>query len=135
VDAEGVLRTGNGWKVQGLRGHIQLPKDAQTVSIDTMGKVLVDDRVVDELRMVALQPGVSVTPDGQGILRADPAAWVKDQGSMGLRSGHLESSNVVASQEMVHLMGITRHAESMVRVIQASDEMLEKAIRKLGDLA
>lgn len=135
VDAQGVLKAGNNWAVQGTRGPIQVPRDARAIAIDGSGRVFADDRLVDELRTVSLRPDAVVTPGGDGVLRADAATWQTETTTAGVRSGHLEASNVVSSQEMVQLMGATRHAESMVRVIQAADEMLEKAIRKLGDLA
>jgi flagellar basal-body rod protein FlgF len=135
LDAQGQLQLASGGKVQGLRGDIQLPRDAQAVSVDASGRVLADGRVVDELRVVGLKPGTVVTPLGAGVLQADSGNWQTDGVTTGIRSGHLEASNVVSSQEMVQLMGATRHAESMVRVMQAADEMLEKAIRKLGDMA
>ena len=39
----------------------------------------------------------------------------------------------MASQEMVNLMTTTRHAETMVRLFQAADDMQATAIRRLSE--
>jgi flagellar basal body rod protein FlgG len=49
-----------------------------------------------------------------------------------LRPGHVESSNVSSMNEMVKLIETMRHYEASQRIVQASDEMLEKALRKLA---
>jgi flagellar basal-body rod protein FlgG len=89
--------------------------------------------LLDSLRLVGLKPGQHLQSLGAGLLAADAGQWSNDTPPNGVRGGHLEQSNVVPSQDMVSLMGITRHAEAMVRLLQAADEMAEKAIRRFGE--
>ena len=134
VDASGSLRTQAGHKVLGSGGAVMV-RDAKALSIDAAGRLLADDQAFDTLRTVSLQPGARAVPLGDGLFDADPAQWQAGPLHAGLRSGALETSNVISSQEMVNLMTTTRHAETMVRLIQTADEMLDKAIRKFGETA
>lgn len=133
VDAKGMLRHASGLRVQGQGGALQVPVDAQPISIDAQGRVLAGTRLVDSLRLVQLPEGTAATALGQGLLDVPASAWQVVAAPQGLRSAQLEASNVVAAQEMVQMMSTTRHAETMVRLAQLSDEMLEKAIRRFGE--
>lgn len=134
TDAAGILRTPAGHTVLGNGGAVTV-RDPHTLSVDVAGRLLADSQPFDTLRTVSLQPGAHAAPIGDGLFDADPAQWQPGALRTGLRSGALETSNVVSSQEMVTLMTTTRHAETMVRLIQTADEMLDKAIRRFGDTA
>jgi flagellar basal-body rod protein FlgF len=71
---------------------------------------------------------------GEGLFGLENMAETEVVQAPRLNVGQIESSNVVSSQEMVQIMSIARHAESMARLIQGADEMLEKTIRKLGEM-
>lgn len=133
-DAQGELRSQGGDRVLGQRGAIRLAVEQRDqVSVDTQGQLMVDGQVLDALRLVQLKADVQPVALGHGLLAAEPSMWQEARNLSGVQSGQREQSNVIASQEMVGLMSATRHAESMVRLLQAHDEMMEKAIRRFGD--
>jgi flagellar basal body rod protein FlgG len=134
VDARGRLVTSGGLAVQGVNGDITVPTTAGSVRIDAAGQVFADDKSVGSLRVFKLKPGAALSALGDGLFAVSDVADAQPVASPAIQTGHTEASNVVSSQEMVQLMSTTRHAESMVRLMQGADEMLEKTIRKLGEM-
>ncbi|HSW06352.1 flagellar basal body rod C-terminal domain-containing protein, partial [Aquabacterium sp.] len=104
--------------------------------LDSGAQLMGDDKALGTLRIVALPKETQVMALGDGLYETSTAVdGLPTPESVSIHAGHIEVSNVVASQEMVHLMTTMRHAESMVKLIQGADELLEKAIRKLGDMS
>jgi flagellar basal-body rod protein FlgF len=134
VDARGRLTTSASLKVQGANGELSVPSSASAVRIDATGQVFADDRLVGALRVVRLAEGAKPMVLGEGLFGLENMAETEVVQAPRLNVGQIESSNVVSSQEMVQIMSIARHAESMARLIQGADEMLEKTIRKLGEM-
>jgi flagellar basal-body rod protein FlgF len=134
LDAQGRLTTAEGHLVAESRGALTVPAASTSVRIDERGQLMSDDRVLGTLRVVSVPTGDRVVALGDGLYGVNDVAALRASDA-GVQAGHVEVSNVVPSQEMVHLMSTVRHAEAMVKLIQGSDEMLEKAIRKLGELS
>jgi flagellar basal-body rod protein FlgF len=134
LDAQGLLRTVGGHKVIGSRGPVGLRSDQRSgLEVDAQGELKSQGQTLDALRLISTKPGLTPRALGDGLYAADIIQWDVDTPTVGVRSGHLEQSNVVPSQEMVSLMNTTRHAETMVRVFQAADDMQATAIRRLGE--
>lgn len=134
IDAAGLLRTAAGHKVMGSRGAISLRADQRSgVEIDAQGQLKLQGQVLDALRLISPKTGQALQALGEGLYAADTSQWDAETPTAAVRSGHLEQSNVVASQEMVNLMSTTRHAETMVRLFQAADDMQATAIRRFGE--
>jgi flagellar basal-body rod protein FlgF len=134
LDATGDLRTVNGHQVMGLRGAINLRADQRAgTDIDGQGQLKQQGQVLEALRLVNVKAGQPLQPLGEGLYAADTSQWDAEAPTTGVRAGHLEQSNVMASQEMVNLMATTRHAETMVRLFQAADDMQATTIRRLGE--
>jgi flagellar basal-body rod protein FlgF len=135
LDASGRLVTAQGWAVLGRKGEIQVAAPASAVSIDGAGVVRVNGQEHDQIQRVRFESAtalVTVEPGVYDAAQAVPAADAQGQ-DVRLRSGYLEASNVNTAREMVQLMETTRHYESMQRALQAHDEMLERALRTLGE--
>lgn len=134
IDPSGELRTLGGHRVMGTRGLIGLRADQRTgLEVDAQGQLKMQGQVLEALRLVSVKAGQAPRPMGEGLYAADAAQWDAEAPTTGVKAGHLEQSNVVASQEMVALMATTRHAETMVRLFQAADDMQATAIRRLGE--
>jgi len=134
LDASGDLVTATGHRVMGTRGLVSLRADQRAgVDIDNQGQLKLQGQVLEALRLVSVKPGQQLLPLGDGLYAADANQWAAEAPTTGVRAGHLEQSNVMASQEMVNLMATTRHAETMVRLFQAADDMQATAIRRLGE--
>jgi flagellar basal-body rod protein FlgF len=134
VDARGRLTTSSGLLVQGASGELSVPATASAVRIESSGQVFADDKLMGALRVMRLSDGVQSIALGEGLFSLANMADAQAVSAPVLNVGHTEASNVVSSQEMVMVMASARHAESMARLIQGADEMLEKTIRKLGEM-
>lgn len=133
ADARGVL-TAAGQTVQGLQGDIQVPASAQTVRVDGQGQVWADDKLVGQLAVVKVAQAVGLRPQGQHILlHPEPVSLALTKPSQ-VTPSHLEGSNVQTGREMLDLMSTMRHAETMTRLIQSSDELLGRTIQKFGEV-
>jgi flagellar basal-body rod protein FlgF len=131
VDARGRLVTEAGDAVMGVGGEIS--GTGAPLSIDRQGQVMDGTRVAGQLKVVRLPRAAQLERLGGGLLR--PASGAAPEATpAALRPGHLEASNVSTMNEMVRLIETMRHFEASQRIVQASDDMLEKALRKLGEL-
>ena len=131
LDATGRLITATGMPVAGLGGDIRL-QSAQ-VRIDNLGRVYEKDQQVAQLKLIASQDTAKLIPNGAGLYTAGSAAVQVNDENIKVRQGYTESSNVVAADEMVRLIESMRRFESGQKVIQWYDDMLEKALSRLGE--
>jgi flagellar basal-body rod protein FlgG len=132
VDARGRLATEAGDAVMGTRGEI--PLATAQVAIDRQGRVTDNGRIVGQIKVMKLADPGRLERLGAGLVRPASGAAPTEVPAAALRSAHIESSNVSAMNEMVKLVETMRHFEASQKIVQASDEMLEKALRKLGEL-
>ncbi|HWH82077.1 MAG TPA: flagellar hook-basal body protein [Burkholderiaceae bacterium] len=131
VDANGQLVTQAGQVVQGLGGALQLPNANPTVDRD--GRVLDGDKLLGQLKVVRFTNPSQMTRIGGGLFQTAEAPTVPADGTVRLRQSHLEASNVNTASEMVKLVETMRHFEATQKVVQGVDEMMERALRKLGE--
>lgn len=134
LDSRGRLTTSAGLPVQGVTGELLVPASASAVRIESGGQVFADDKLIGALRVMRVGEGVQPVALGEGLFTLANMADAQAVSVPVLNVGHTEASNVVSAQEMVMVMASARHAESMARLIQGADEMLEKTIRKLGEM-
>ena len=85
------------------------------------------------LRLFVPAPGSALEP-GRGSLLSTAGGVAPIEGAIRLRSGHVESSNAAANTEVLGLLALTRQYESLVRVTQGYDDVLGKAIQRLGEI-
>lgn len=130
LDADRQLVDAMGRPVLGASGPIAL--DSETVRVAADGTITDGDRQVDTLRIVGVADANGLHELGSGLYAYDgaPADW---NGT--LHQGALERSNVDPGTEMVRLMEVTRHAQSVQRAIQAYDTAMQNGISHLGDNA
>ena len=128
IDAGQQLVDASGHPVLGQSGPISLTRDG--VHISPAGEIVDDGKSVDRLRVVAVGTPDALREAGGGLYThaGAPADW---NGS--IHQGALEKSNVDASTEMVRLMELTRHAQSVQRALQAYDQAMQFGINHIGD--
>ena len=134
VNANGELTGANGMRVIGMQGDIR-PGGSAGISIDAAGRVTVANLPVGQLRVVKPATDAQIT-SSDGILfsvAGDQFTDVEPE-HRALRAGFLEASNTNSLQEMLGVMQSTRHFESLIRLVQGYDEVLGKAIQKLGEV-
>ncbi len=131
VDNSGRLVGPNNFPTLGASGEIVLSGGAFTV--DPSGQILQDGRVAGQLKLVQFRDAGKLEPVGSGLYAQGGASLESTPGTVRVRTGHLENSNVDNAHEMVSLTETVRHYEALHRIAQGYDEVLGSAIRKLGD--
>lgn len=131
LDANGIMRTGNGLPVIGSGGPIVLPPASRvsigedgTISVMTGGNGQPMAMGVDQLKLVNPQAndiamdkgldGLMRPRNGQAELDADPNVRVA--------SGMIETSNVNAVNELTHMIALSRQYEMNVKMMKTVDD-------------
>ena len=132
LDSGGWLVTASGDRVLGQNGPIQIAGNA--VEFHENGEVVVDGAAADRIRVVEIAPGRQVGRLGGGLLQAAPTARIEVVGEdrVRVRQGYLEQANVNAVAELASMISALRAFEASQRVLQASDETLDKVINETG---
>jgi flagellar basal-body rod protein FlgG len=134
LSADGVVTTHEGYVVQGVQGPIRFPDmqrlEKGNVSVSETGEIAVDKQVIGVLRVVDFLDVSQLRKDHQSLFVAGPDVLPVErrEGSLVIRQGHLEGSNVEGIEEMIALVELSRAFETDQRVIAAQDESLQKAI-------
>lgn len=125
--ADGALLTREGDPVIGVGGAVRLPEG--DLRVDAQGRIWSQGTEVAQLSVVDVAEPARLR-SGPGGYRYDGAlaAWTGQ-----VQQGALEQSNVDAAEQTLHLIELTRHAESVQRVMSAYDRMLDTGINRIGD--
>lgn len=134
VDEHGDLVGPKGLRVVGAQGDIR-PGNADNLSIAANGEISRGEQVLGRIRLVSYSNEAEMVSRDGVLFEADTANLQDapaDQGT--LRAGFLEGSNTSNLQEMLGVMESVRHFESLIRLAQGYDEVLGKAIQRLGEV-
>lgn len=137
ADERGRVVTALGQPVMGAGGEIVLS--------GTMPRIAPDGAVYDtapgasqaqvaRIRVVRFDETKGMTSLGNGLLTPGSGMSELQASQAQVQQGYLENSNVSSQHEMVQLMQATRHFESVEKAILGYDELVETAIRKLGEV-
>lgn len=133
INKDGLLATQAG---QPLRPSISVPDNAESITINADGRVLVRlpnqaaSIEVGQIDVVRFASPSQLSAQGDNLYRATEASGEAivtrsgDTNAGSLAQGFLELSNVKMVDEMVNLMLAQRAYEASVKVVQAADEML-----------
>ncbi len=127
-DADGYLVTVAGDRVLGESGPIVL--DGLDVRIDGKGEMWAGKRSIGKLSIVDIADPRGLRSLGNGAYAYD-GIFSQWQGSV--IQGSIERANVDAADETIHLMELTRHAESVQRAISIYDKTMDTGINRLGE--
>lgn len=131
LDSRGRLVSAqSGLPLQGDGGEIFLQPGPFQVEGD--GKITQNNQVIGRVKLAFPQKGALIEPLGEGLYQLSGGSLDRE-GKARLRQGFQEASNVNSAQEMVTLIETTRHFESMQKIVQGRDAMLEKTLRSLGE--
>ncbi len=131
LDAGGRIVDAAGRVLLGSGGEMRIG-DSAAPRIDASGRVFDGETPLGSLRIVRFEQPQALDRLGAGVYAGNAQA-AQPVADPRVRQGYVEASNVVASNEMVRLIETMRHFESNQKVIQGYDEMLERAIRTLGE--
>lgn len=133
VNAAGELVGPRGLRVVADSGELR-PGTQQDVSIQPDGSVKAAGRVIGRLELVRPQDVQALTTQ-DGVLfdvGDQPTESALDKAVF--RPGFLEGSNTHHLKEMLGVMETVRHFESLIRLTQGYDEVMGRAIQKLGEV-
>lgn len=125
--ADGFLITNSGEKVQGQKGPIKV--EGEDFSVGNDGKILVDGKEVDSLKIVRFN-------EANRLRKVGNSMWVPSSihqtpqkpDKINIQQGALESSNVETVSEMVEMISVNRAYEAAQKAIQSNDELEERVI-------
>lgn len=132
ADEQGRLVTAQGDLVMGQGGEIRVVSTSPR--IDHLGNVYDQGRFVDKLSMASFKEPEKMTRLGGGVYDAGSQQGLAAQdGAFSVLQGYLEGSNVDPAREMVGMIDVMRHFESLQKTAQFVDEMTGRAVQKLGE--
>jgi flagellar basal-body rod protein FlgF len=130
LDEKGKLVTQTGQSVSGLSGDIYL--NTSNPTIDSQGRIFENGKSVAQIKVVSFDRDDGLLKIGGGLLLRTDKSVMSLVELPKIAQGSLESSNVNSTQEMVSLMETFRHFEASHKVIQAYDELNDKALKNLS---
>ncbi len=127
VDPQGRLVTPQGWPVEGQGGPITIPKNANKVIVDKVGRVSIEvgggdggkpeEVLLDQLRVVTVEhPERMRAENGQYFAPGDQAQT--DSRTYEVRQGQLERANIDPIHEMVDMIAVQRRYDSAQRALR-----------------
>lgn len=134
VDKNGYLLTRQGLSVLGQEAKpiIISEKNLDTLKVDSKGFIHdpENDHVINQILVVYAENG-DVKSEGNALYSASNVKQ-SDQNEYQVFQGKLEQSNAVMSQDMVKIMELSRHIESLQRAVNTYDNLLDTGINQLG---
>ncbi|MCU7554967.1 flagellar basal-body rod protein FlgF [Alteromonas sp. ASW11-19] len=127
---DGMLTDMHGNMVMGDNGPIFLPVPLDNLNFASDGTVSVrpfgaPENVSEEVgRLGLVNPEYSDLERGRdGLFRMKDGSQAAQDGTVQIRSGMLEGSNVNAVDEMVNMMNLQRHYELQVKMMKQAEEL------------
>jgi flagellar basal-body rod protein FlgF len=134
INAANQLVTGSGLPVMGNGGvpivippaeKIDIGSDG-TITIRPLGEAAAEIAIVDQLKLVTLEPEASFKGT-DGLMYVDDLAVQPLDLNVRVRSGYLETSNVNAVSEMTSVITEARQYEMNIRMMKTAEEVAASA--------
>lgn len=130
LDEQGRLVTQAGYAVSGVAGDIVLSTPTPVIERD--GRIFEKGNQVGQIKIVTFERPGQLLNVGGGLLVPQDGMAATEVVRPRLAQGQLESSNVDSAREMITLVQTFRHFEASNRILQAYDDVRDKAFRNLG---
>jgi flagellar basal-body rod protein FlgG len=133
VDAEGRLIDVAGRGVVGVDGDIFVNGGQPQIKDD--GQVFVGSEYRGQLKLSRFDAVEALEKIGAGMYQSSamPNA-VNGAPDVRVRQGYVEASNVDPTREMVNLITVSRHFESVQKALSTYDQMMDSAIKTIGEV-
>lgn len=128
VDDSGFLVGDLGHPVLGTNGPVHVA--GGVMDVDTQGVIRVDGKEVGQLRMMRVSNPTALRSAGNGTYTSESPFL--DASHYVLHQGMQERSNAALGNDMVRMMEITRHVETMQRALSTYDSLLDSGINQFG---
>ena len=131
LNAQGQIVTADGSPVVGDGGPISVPPNTTDIKIAQDGTITAGAEIVGRFRLVAFPPG-ALHKEGKNLYSADiPPEPPKNARVL---QGMIERSNVEPVVEMTQMIEVMRAYQHSTETLNATDELMRKALQKLGDV-
>lgn len=138
LDSEGILVDGDGRRVVGDDGDLEIPEGATSISIGQNGEVsyVLDDalEVAGIIEITTFLNPNGLNKVGGNLYQQSPNSGEPDpgdplqEGRGAIVSGSLEMSNVDLAEEFTEMIVAQRGFQANTRIITTSDEILQELV-------
>ena len=143
INDEGNLSTHDGFPVLGTGGAIMIDKERFTVdsegniyTVESDGGEYLADTSVGQMKIVDFDEPYPLAKGGNGrFYLTDPTIAEKPVENCEVRQGYIEGSNVNPILTMTEMIDVLRSFESYQKVIQAFDDINDKATTDIAKIA
>jgi flagellar basal-body rod protein FlgF len=133
VSPQGVLTTADGYALRSqVVGALIKVKPGASIEISTDGTVSQEGQPIARLAITDFADPAALTKSGNSYFRAAANAVPVAPKGTTVEQGRLESSNVVAAESAVRLVGVMRHFEMLQKAITISTQMGKKAVEEVA---
>lgn len=133
-NAQGRLVTADGYTVLSQGGPIQL--GGQRPQVDAQGNIWAGGSRVGRLAVVSFADQGALVKEGNNLYRLkNGQTGGQPAQNYSVQQGYLEASNVNTTSAMVHMIELSRIAESQQKVISTIDNLDEIAASQVGTLS
>lgn len=132
VDSAGFLVNSRGDRLLSQSGPIEVKDSKFSVTLD--GKVQIEGGGEHQLRIVEFGNPKALKKEGEKYFSASAGAQMRDAATTEVRQGVIEESNVDVTDEVTNMIQALRSYQAGQKLMQAHDEMLDKAINQVGTL-
>ncbi len=131
VDEAGALLGEGGLRLVGPGGDVHVP--GTDVEVGPDGRITHQGVIVGALQLFRPNDPSSLQAARGALLFAPGGLQPAEVGAGRVRSGALEASNTDSAREMLGLVALSRQFEALSHVLQGYDQLLGRAIEKLGE--
>ncbi|WP_454780998.1 flagellar basal-body rod protein FlgF [Legionella sp. WA2022007384] len=137
LDVNGLLTTASGHPVLGNGGPISIPP-AQSIDIGADGTITIVPQggdpksvvILDRIKLVTLDKN-NIVKNSEGLFQLKNGAPTAADGSVKVKSGAIEGSNVNAVDQMVEMITSGREYDSHMKLISTLEDNLQKLAQVL----
>lgn len=129
--ADGFIVDADGNHLQGSGGDLQVPVDANDITIKNDGSVYADGVLVDTIQLTDFADYNYLELYGDNMYNAVDGATVIEA-TASIEQGYTEQSNVNVISEMVSMITITRAYEAGQKMIRTQDSLLNDSVNEIG---
>lgn len=136
ISDDGFLVNGNGDKVMGSKGEINLSSykldENQNIKISRTGEIKVGDEVVDTLKISTVEEPQSLQKTGgSNFMDMNQEYIPASEDKFEVMQGYIEESNVNTIYEMQKMIEINKGYEAAQKVITSIDSSMER-LKEIG---
>ena len=131
LDPQGRIVTSTGDPIVGDGGPITMPPGVIDIKIATDGTISGPDGPIGRLRVVSFPPR-ALHKEGKNLYSADEAP--QPATNTRILQGMIERSNVEPVYEMTQMIEVLRAYQHSSEQLNATDDLIRKAMQKLGEV-